>query len=120
MLLKMRTEQQPGNPAGTGIATPGKGMFPNPDDAPAEPAQFAGNFTVALAVAPDLLVPKFPVRFRTAKTAGATVPKPAVHKNRHPRALKNKIRLPKYSLMPAPASDAVEAAEPLGNLPGNK
>jgi hypothetical protein len=82
-------------------------VFPNPHNPPAESAQFTGDFAVALTVASDLLVPKFPVRFRAAITAGATVPKTAVHKDSQPVPPKKKIRFTENILIPPPAGDVV-------------
>src|ERR1017187_623651 len=62
----------------THLSTLCKVVFPNPHDTPAEPAQFTGHFAVTFPVTADLLVPKFPIGFRAAKTAGASVPKAAV------------------------------------------
>lgn len=84
-------------------------MFPNTNDTPAEFTQLAVHFTITLAIAIDFGIPKFPVRFRAAIAAGATVPETAVHKKHQPAPLKQKIRFAENILIATPAGDVVAA-----------
>jgi hypothetical protein len=86
-------------------------VFPNPHDTPVEPAQFTGHLAITLPVAGDFGIPKYPVRFRAAITAGTTVPEAAIHKQRQPVPPKKKIGLAEDFLMPAPAGDVVLAQQ---------
>ncbi len=82
-------------------------MFPNPNNSPFPPAQFTGHQAIALAVAGDFGIPKFPVGFRSAITARTTMPKATINEDSQTRFPKKKIRLAEDFLLPAPASNAV-------------
>jgi hypothetical protein len=86
-------------------------VFPNAEDAPPKPAQFAVHAAVTVAVTGDLCIPKFTVGFRAAKAAGTTVPEAAVHKDSQPVPPKEKVRLAEDILVPPPTGNAVLAKQ---------
>jgi hypothetical protein len=77
-------------------------MLPDAQNPPPRPPQSADHQPRAPRIGRKLAKPKNPVLFRPRAVERTIMPKASIHKNRQPRLPKNKIRLPKQSLMPPP------------------
>ena len=84
-------------------------MLPDPEDAPARPAQGPAHQPVARSVPVEFLSPERPVIFGPGAMPGAAVPEAAVHKKRQAQAGEDEIGLAKDRLTPSPAGEAVSA-----------
>ena len=86
-------------------------VLPNPQNVPTGAPQREVHLPVARAVRRDLVVPKFPVRFRPRVTPRTPVPETAVDKHRQSPLRKNEIRFSEQRTVPPPAGDAMRSED---------
>lgn len=85
---------------------PPETMLPDPDDLPSAPAELAIRFSVAPAIAGNLLVPKFRARHRRPEVARAAVPEATVDKYRDPQPGEGEVGPAGDRIVAAPATDS--------------
>lgn len=82
-------------------------MLPHPHHPPPRLPQEPAHLQVPLLVPLNLLPPERRIRPRLRPVDRAPMPETPIHKHRHPRRAKHKIRLPVQRMIPPPPRDLV-------------